>query len=64
MQSMEQHTNNLNDLAAQLAKRLQADPNHPAAHRMRADLARLTRARRLEEAAADEQKADGGRDRE
>lgn len=47
MQPMEQNSKNLDHLAAQLAQRLKADPNHPAAQRMRADLARLARARKL-----------------
>jgi len=38
---MEQHLHDLDELAARLQQRLAADPNHPNAARMRADLARL-----------------------
>lgn len=58
MQAMEQNPKNLDHLAARMAQRLAADPNHPAAQRMRADLARLARARKLEEAESEE-KPDG-----
>ena len=59
MQAMEQNPKNLDHLAAQLAQRLAADPNHPAANRMRQDLARLARARKMEDATDSEQEPDG-----
>lgn len=40
IEAMEQNADRLNDLAARLAQRLETDPDHPAAARMRADLDR------------------------